>query len=224
MRRTTITCVVCGDEYTYEYKGGRKRVTCDGPDCKRKRENFVRAEARREVAENPDGEPDEYPASIVSLEGAVGHGEVGRLRDEFHERYLNRRLRERHAPVDPEGREAVEAPDESVDVPAAYQGSVPDVLASGHGVGMDDYVDLADTRERPYRWIPGDKRKHTDTWLRALPPKRRPTLPVKVGTTPTRALYVLGDVGQVPELRRRPRKLIHGCQPPPDVEAVAPLA
>ncbi|GAA2542337.1 hypothetical protein [Pseudonocardia hydrocarbonoxydans] len=154
----TIVCVVCDQAFTYPYTGGRDRRTCDQPECKtaRKTTNKRSERDRQRPRNGPDGSeyvPADYPHNIPGRPG-LDDGEWADVIER------NRWYRERHRlRAQPEG---VTVDQRSIPLSGA-DGSVRELLSSGHGYVMDDH---RDRDEDPLRLIPTQYRGAVKHWFK----------------------------------------------------------
>lgn len=99
-RMRQAICIVCSDDFEYEYKGGRNRRTCDNPECQNTRANFTRKRSRsRAKGELSD---DEYPTQYRRINVSEQAGEYKKMTEkeldqlaDSHDQWLNHNLNRR---------------------------------------------------------------------------------------------------------------------------------
>lgn len=218
MKIVTIVCVVCNQDYSYEYKKGRMRVTC--PEHTEKRRNYTRAVKRSSPKTAVPVVDESYPV------GYGDHGD-GKLSVEEHEnlraesidaylRDLTRKMRGKSTAtydVDHDGWEdkvtasdtgailIKDDPDDSVAdieekdrvkwVPAFRVSDWPD------GYRLDDKTE---PDKKPLDGIPPGKSKAVRAWFARQAPGHIPMTAAYTGRTETKAelKHVLGSLGKAP--------------------------
>jgi len=189
----TVICVTCDDEFKFEYKGGRKPVTCSD-SCKKIRAKKSKRVKRKEVKV---GEP-EYPInhrrpniSDTDTYRAMTATKLKEYTAQSIEIWEHKRLRGTSPDVDMAGwqiKAYQDAPNSGpkvhrdADGPWIMQGQVNDLP----GFVMDDHFDV---QGNPLALIAQNKRAEVDHWLK----KNRFKAGWDVGQTAKGYLPVLGS-------------------------------
>lgn len=172
-RQETIQCVVCGVRYIYEYKGGRRRVTCTSGKCQRTRANTNRSASRRETRQP---EP-EYPVDVRRPNVSAGSNyEPMSLAALQQLKHNGRKLREHKQ------RRQGYGPDDASEFTMFADATRIDFPA------LDDYRDIED---KPFRHIPNRLHPQVKAWFDS---HRVKAAGLYVGTTAIRRLPVLGSI------------------------------